>query len=415
MSIIGIVAEFNPFHNGHQYLMQSIRENCHSDGIICVMSGSFVQRGEPAICNKWARTRMALAQGADLVIELPFCFAVRSAYSFARGSVRLLERTGVVTHLAFGSESGQIDELQTIADLIANESPMFKQRLKQALDQGHSFPAARTQALKAVLPIPSLDLDHLLSQSNNILALEYLRVISEEHMQIIPMTVPRLGSSYNSQEISSYASASALRNAILQGQSLEDLRHALPTSSLQNLKQEIEAGRAPIRSDQLEQIILYKLRTIPVQELSEIHELTEGLEHRIQEAAVHAGSLEELRQSIKSKRYSMTRIDRALLYTIFHFTAQQAKSFDEAGPLYHHILGFSAKGQKILQEMRNKSTIPTFSRGSDVKAYWQTAENPLLHTMLDLDLTASNIYSLLYPQKQYRQGYADFTTSPIRI
>lgn len=414
MRIIGIITEFNPFHYGHKYFIETIRQQYHPDGIVGVMSGSFVQRGEPAICSKWARTHMALTSGVDLIIELPFAFAVRSAYPFALGAIRLLASTGVVTHLAFGSESGQLEELQTITRLLSEENPVFKRTLRQALDEGHSFPAARAAAVKASLPEVPQHIDHLLSGPNNILALEYLRVLHEEKMDIIPLTIPRIGAGYKEEDTGScYPSATAIRSAIRRKYPLDELAALLPAESMHILYQEMKAGRAPISSDQLEQIILYKLRTASISELQQIHEVSEGLEHRIKETAMQVGTLEELRQEIKSKRYSMSRIDRILLYALFTFTNELAADFDQAGPLYHHLLGFSSSGQKVLQQMHNKSTIPIFNRGSDLKYYWHNGE-PMLRDMLGLDLAASNVYTLLYPQASQRKAYSDFTTSPLR-
>jgi len=218
--------------------------------LLAFMSGSFVQRGEPAICNKWARTHMALTSGVDLIIETAFLllqYAVRT--HFALGAIRLLASTGVVTHLAFGSESGQLEELQTITRLLSEENPVFKRTLRQALDEGHSFPAARAAAVKASLPEVPQHIDHLLSGPNNILALEYLRVLHEEKMDIIPLTIPRIGAGYKEEDTGScYPSATAIRSAIRRKYPLDELAALLPAESMHILYQEMKAGRAPISS-----------------------------------------------------------------------------------------------------------------------------------------------------------------------
>jgi predicted nucleotidyltransferase len=415
MSVLGVIAEFNPLHNGHLHFIQRAKQSKDFSATICVMSGSFVQRGEAALCNKWVRTRMALQAGIDLVIELPFSFAVRSAYFFARGSIELLYRTGVVSHLAFGSESGQLEQLQSIAAIIANENPEYKYHLKHYLAKGLSFPVARAQTIQKIMGEQICDLERIILQPNNILAVEYLRVLEQEAISIEPLTIPRIGSGYNSIELSAYASASAIRHSLLEHPLNDDNMGSMPADVSALLQEEIQAGRAPVTLNSLEQAILAKLRTISLAKLSKIYEITEGLEHRIQAAANSSGTLEELRQSIKSKRYSLTRINRLLLYSFLGIETEQMQSFDQHGPLYLHILGFSTKGRKILQEIKNKSSVRIINRGSEVKSVYQDTSNPTLQAMLGLDIQATDIYTLLYPHSSNRQGSQDFTTSPVII
>ncbi|MDD4802058.1 MAG: nucleotidyltransferase [Syntrophomonas sp.] len=411
-SVLGIIAEFNPFHNGHLHLIKTARKGHDFSGIVCVMSGNFMQRGDAALCNKWVRARMALQAGADLVIELPFCFAVRSAYFFARGSIELLYRTTAVSHLAFGSESGNLEELQSISTIIARENDEYKKYLKHHLSQGLNFPVARARTIQAIIGKHIPNLDHVLMQPNNILALEYLRVLEQESIPLQPFTVIRKGSSYNSMELSPYASASAIRSTILSTCDTSLIENSMPPGSLALLKQEIFAGRAPVTIDDLQQSILVKLRTMPLEKLRQIYEVSEGLEYRIRKAAISSGSLAELRQLIKTKRYSQTRINRLLLYSLLDMEKEQIKSFDQHGPLYLHILGLSTKGQKILQTLKNKSNLQVLNRGSEVKKLCQDKSNPTLQAMLGLDVRATDIYSLLYPAVSARHGSLDYTTSP---
>lgn len=415
MSVLGIIAEFNPLHNGHLHFIQSAQQSQDFSATICVMSGNFVQRGEAALCNKWVRTQMALQAGVDLVIELPFSFAVRSAYFFARGSIELLYRTGVVSHLAFGSESGQLEQLQIIAAIIADESQEYKQHLKHYLTKGFSFPAARAKTIQKIMGEQITDLEHIILQPNNILALEYLRVLKQESIPIKPLTIPRIGSGYSSMELSPYASASAIRHSLLK-QPLSNHNMGFMPAEIQTLlQQEIDAGRAPVTLNTLEQAILAKLRTVSLPNLRKIYEITEGLEHRIQASAISNGTLAELRQSIKSKRYSLTRINRLLLYSLLEIETELMLNFDQHGPLYLHILGFSTKGRKILQEIKNKSSVRIINRGSEVKSAYLDKSNPTLQAMLGLDIQTTDIYTLLYPNSSTRRGSQDFTTSPIII
>ncbi|MGR6836237.1 nucleotidyltransferase [Syntrophomonas erecta] len=413
MTIAGIVAEYNPFHNGHLHLIAETKKNHDISAIICVMSGPFLQRGDTALCDKWSRAEMAVRCGVDLVIELPFCFASRSAYYFARGALLLLARSGVVTHLTFGSENGNIEELRSIARLLIDESDHFKTRIKGYLAQGLSFPSARARAIGDVLPREKEPLQNTLSQPNNILGIEYLRVIAKENLPLIPVTIKRT-SLYHSSCLDSMASAAAIRSGLYNGVSLLDIANAMPPASFQVLQKEIDLGKAPVYTPALEQAIMYQLRSMPVHELEQIYEMGEGLHNRFKEAADATTSLEELRQRVKSKRYSLTRINRILLYTLLSLTKNQICYFDQVGPLYMHILGFSVKGREILQKIKNISLLPLLSRGSQVKAAWDGHYGSDIEKMIHYDVLANDIYSLLYPSPSHRHAKHDFIRAPYR-
>jgi len=415
MAVLGIIAEFNPFHNGHLHLLRESQKQHDFEAIICVMSGNFLQRGEPALCSKWSRAEMAIQAGADLVMELPFCFAVRSAYYFARGALTLLYKTGVVTHLAFGSESGNLAQLQAVSSIIAHESDEYQKQLKDYLSQGLSFPVARSRALQSNSGVMIPDIRDILMQPNNILALEYLRILEEEHIPIVPFTVLRKGQGYHSTELSPWASASAIRRALQVELQTEKVKDSMPSGSFNILRREITAGRSPVPYNALEQSILMKLRTASAENLQKIYEISEGLENRIRKAAVNSRNLDELCQQIKSKRYSMTRIKRMLLYTLLDVTYQDIHLFDNYGPLYLHTLAFSTRGQKILQRMKNYSLITILNRGSQVKKAHTDKNQPVLSRMLDLDIRATDLYSLLYPNPEERSGGLDYIISPVRV
>lgn len=412
MSVIGIIAEYNPFHNGHLYLINEARKTEDPEGIICVMSGNFLQRGEPALCHKWARARMALAAGADLVIELPFCFAVRSAYYFARGGVNLLASTGLVTHIAFGSESGNLKKLDALAGYWLEESPEFKNQLKQYLDKGLNFPAARARALEDI--VEEKNLKDFIKNPNDILAVEYLRNIKEKKLAITPIVIKRTGSGYHSTELTRIASATAIRQALKNNVPMEKIKEALPETSFNILNEEIEKGYAPVLDEELGNLILFKLRTMTEEELINIYEIKEGLEGRFLNAAYQSADLEELRQNIKTKRYSMTRINRTLLYALFDFTWEKARLFDEHGPRYIRVLGFSEKGQTLLRKIKKNSPLKILSRGSEIKKALTKDPDPVLREMLSLDIKAGHIYSLLYPGTAARRGGQDFRMEVVK-
>ena len=261
----------------------------------------------------------------------------------------------------------------------------------------------------------SAELQNILTGSNNILAIEYLRVIKEEDLPFTPVLIKRKGSSYHDTELSPYASATAIRQSLLASHGLNELSKSLPPDSLNLLEREISAGRCPVSLDELDRTVLFKLRTMSLQDLNNIYEISEGLEFRFKKAANYSGTMEQLLKNVKSKRYSLTRIKRTLMYVLFALTNQQVKRFDQHGPLYLHILGFSSKGQKILQEMKNNSQIPIFSRGKDIKKARDKNPDTVLQEMIDLDVLATDIYTLLYPNPSQRQAGKDFTTPPVRI
>ena len=416
MSVLGIVAEFNPFHNGHLHLLTAVKDNGSFDAVVCVMSGSFLQRAEPAICNKWSRAEMALKAGIDLVIELPFCFAVRSAYYFARGAVQLLERTGVVTHLGFGSEHGNLTHLQKIAAILVQEPDDYKVLLKKLLGLGLSFPAARSQALQQFLGPQSINLEELLTGSNNILAIEYLHNIKKDNLNLLPFTIPRIGQNYHSEQLSNYSSATAIRTALQKNPVMSaEISQSLPLTSKNILLRELNSGGAPVLPNALEQAILANLRSMSINSLKDIYEISEGLEYRIKEASRLSGNLDQLRRRIKSKRYSLSRINRILLYSFFALTREQIAVFDQHGPLYFHILAVSSKGREILQEIKNKSNLTILNRGSEVKKLSKEEGKSTAGDMLALDIWATDIYSLLLPNPNMRSGGKDFLTSPLLL
>lgn len=418
MSVVGIIAEYNPFHNGHLYHLQRAKELTSAEATICIMSGNFVQRGEPAVVDKWARAEMALRSGADLVFELPFCFAARSAYNFARGAVQLLDRIGVVDYLCFGCEIDNLELLEEIASVICEEPDEFRLSLKTFLSTGNSFPVARAKAISQYFEshYPRVDPNtvlKILTGPNNILAVEYLRVLKEERSSIRPVLVPRRGAHYHDANLTGLASATAIRKH-LSINNHQDLALSLPAPSLKILQREFATGRGPVFEQAMDPILLALLRRISSIELAEIYDVTEGLENRIKKAARQSNSLAELKYRIKTKRYNLTRINRILLYVLMNVTKAQIRIFDQTGPTYLHLLGFSPLGQKILLKMKSNCRIFLLNRVKNVNKYLPGHEECTARRMLDLDLLATDIYSLFLATNQ-RKGGKDYTTSPIFI
>ena len=404
MELTGIVAEYNPFHNGHQYHLTQTNALQQADGIVAVMSGCFTQRGEAAVFDKWTRTEMALRCGVDLVLELPAAFAVRSAAHFAQGALLTLAATGAVTHLSCGVESQNATELEQLAAFLGEESPEYQQRLHQQLDLGLSFPAARQKALEQ-LQIAGTE---QLQTPNNILALHYLQTIQQHHFPITPVWVSRLGS-YNDDTLplsgQGFASASAIRKLLYEENSL--WQEQIPDAVRLLIHEKFQQGYLPMQNQCFSQILFALLRRSTPEQLSNIIEMNEGLENRLYSAAHQVNTLEELCTAVKSKRYTYTRIQRTLIHLLLNMTRQQ--QWQE--PQYLRVLGFTANGQKILKELKKTAQLPILIRPA--RQQQQLTEQG--RQMLALDYRATNLYYLGYPLPSLRKSNLDLLQMPIQV
>ncbi len=399
MKIIGIVSEYNPFHKGHQYQIEKSRQDLNASGVVAIMSGNFVQRGYPAIYNKWVRAEMAVRSGVNLVIELPTYFATSSAEPFARGAVELLHHSGVVTHLSFGSEVDELNALKEISTLLNNPTDTFTEALSTSLTEGSSFPAARSKALAKALPELVTRLD--LNQSNIILAVEYLKALQQLNSTIEPYLVKRQGSSYHDDRLDSpFVSATAVRKLIHEMPERLFTEDWIPQSVMEVLK------RTPFRASKIEdfeKLILYALRMSNAQELSSFRDISEGLENKLLEASHTSSTYEMLVQNVKSKRYTQTRINRVLLNTLLGIKPIEINLEKEG---YFRVLAFDEVGQKILREMKKKSSLPVITNINKHKDF--LAESPLLQ----LDVKATEIYQLGQIEPAWIKGGLDFLAKP---
>lgn len=411
MKTVGIITEFNPFHNGHAYLFNQIRKQ-GADIIICVMSGPFTQRGEAALCSKWVRARMAVQCGADLVAELPVAYAVRSAYDFARGGIYLLQALGA-QHLAFGCETPDLSLLKQLAQILAEEPPIYRQRLQQNLRSGKGFAAARTAALQECLSSKSEAIVALLHAPNTILALEYLHVLTAESIPLKPWLIPRQGAGYHDTNLQHFASAQAIRSHLYaQPQALSPLKTAMPEAAYLLLQEEITQGRAPFQITSWDVMLLSRLRMTSVQELALIFEMREGLENRILKTAYACGTVEQLVQAVSGRRYPRSRIRRLLLYAWLGLTQQQAAAFQQDFPLrYAHILAANINGQRWMQKLHTQS--PEFSllsSGRELRNFLHQPHSELqtAQELLQFNLKATSLYHLGMPNPSARVGDSDF-------
>jgi predicted nucleotidyltransferase len=410
MSILGIIAEYNPFHNGHLYHIQKAKEISGIDCVICVMSGNFVQRGEPAIFDKWSRAEMALSQGIDIVLELPVMYATRSAYWFARGAIETLHKTGIVTHLTFGVETTNTEVLLGAAELLAKESQEFKSDIKSALNEGLSFPRARAKALSKYFS------PDIFSTPNNVLGLAYLQVLRERNIPLIPVPVVRKGTSYNEGTLTPNAlpSATAIRHRLLEKpeEMPSTLEAYLPLDVLSIISNEIKHGRGPVLADFLDSQVMTLLRKSSIQELQSIVDISEGLENRIMQKAQMSVNTKDFLDSLKTKRFTYSRLQRFLIHLLLDYNKDKA-AYLTGGPHYLRLLGFTSQGRKMLKKIKSEATIPLITKPAHAIKLAQG--NDAFNVFWDMDTLATNLYSLLYPNMKVRSGNLDYYRQPISL
>lgn len=418
MNVIGIIAEYNPFHNGHKYLLHSIKTKFQPDGIMCVMSGNFVQRGEPAIFNKWSRAKMALMSGIDLVVELPTCFATSTAEIFAESAISLFEQTNIVKGISFGVEERCKKELLYLGKLLSNEPLSFKKYLKKYLDTGISFANAREKAIIKHLksenvPFSKYQLLDLLKKPNFILALEYTKAIHKLDSKIDIFPILRRGAGYHNTALNTtFPSATAIRNVLKSlkysnkiKSTLKKISAGIPPYCLKIINDEITAGHEPIFLDDFETLLLYVLRRTPTSQFTNFFDVTEGLENRIKKAAKISTNINELILNIKSKRYPETKIQRILTHILLNI---DRKLLSLRKPLYMRVLGLTPIGGEIIKTIKGQSDIPIITRAASHKKLNNGAKS-----MLNVDLLASDIYSLAYINPSCKKGIQDFSNSVI--
>jgi predicted nucleotidyltransferase len=393
--ITGIITEYNPFHKGHEYHLRNAKCDTNADGIICVMSGNFMQRGIPGIIDKWKRAEMAIKNGVDLVLELPVVYSLSSAEHFAFGSVSLLNSLGIVDNLYFGSEEGRIDILQNIASTLVNEPFEYKKLLKNHLASGLPFHLSRANALNEYLN--SSEVLNVLASSNNILGIEYIKALIKLQSKIIPKTLKREGSSYNDTDLSStYSSATSIRNHLKEN-SLKELINILPKASYDVLCELSNANYPFIFEEDMFKYIKYKLLTNE-KSLINLPDISEGLENKILKEILNASSLNELILNSKSKRYTYTRINRILAQSFLNLEEFELLKLCKMPTPYARVLGFNSIGRTILKDIKSKGNINLITK---------VPRNNLC-THMKIDILGTKAYSILNqnvnPMDDYLKG-----------
>ncbi len=386
--ILAIIAEYNPFHNGHLYHLQKSKKDLKPDYSICIMSGSFCERGDTSIIDKWSKTEAALKCGFDMVIELPVLYSISSAENFAEGALKILDAFNGDVTLSFGSECGDLDILNNVANVLYDEPKEYQTILSHELSKGLSYPKARENALLLYLN-DIKKYANILSNPNNILGIEYLKAIKNLKSKVKPYTVKRIDAGYNSLKVKDrLASATAIRNLLKEN---KDVKKLMPTPSFNILYENINHRKIIKDISVFEKEIIFTLRKMSLKDIANLQDVSEGLENVIKQAANNCNNLEDLINSIKSKRYTRSRIQRILLYSILNITKKDIQDSYKTKP-YIRVLGVSDKGKSLLSKLNN----PKYPVITSVKKFIDSNNNKILKNMLEKDILASNIYTLGY-------------------
>ena len=380
--VAGIIAEYNPFHNGHKYMVNKCREN-GATHVVAVMSGNFVQRGSVAIMDKRSRARAALKGGVDLVIELPVSWAVGSAEAFARGGISLLDSLGCVDVLNFGAECDDAELLKKAAQAVCDKR--VDALIVEELQGGISYPRARENAVRVVYGNEIAD---VIGKPNNILAVEYIKALNAMNSNISPEPILRRGAQHDSlKENGEFSSASALR--ILLERENRRAYEYMPMESVAEFEKLKSVGRAPACADESERAILSRLRLLTVEDIKKAPDVSEGLENRIYNAIQTATSIEELYDIIKTKRYTHSRIRRIVTALYLGITPEDSK----VEMPYIRVLGFNDRGREILKDIKDTAKLPVIMKASQFEALSPEAQH-----IFDIECKATNLYNLSTPR-----------------
>ncbi len=381
MRSVGIICEYNPFHNGHLFHLEQIKEKFPHHSIVLVMSGHFTQRGDVSIMNKWDKTEIALFYGVDLVVELPFVFATQSADVFAKASIELLNLLQV-EYLVFGSECNQISRLIELAK-IQLDHPKYNTLVKQYLDDGFNYPTALSKAL--------YDLSgKKIKEPNDILGLTYIREIFKTNSSIQPVCIPRQNN-YNALDLEGpMSSATSIRHALENG---VDIAPYVPAKTLDYLTSlHFTKDYFPL--------LKYKILT-DMDHLEQYQTVDEGIENRIRKFIVSSKNLDELILKTKTKRYTYNKLNRMFMHILCNVTKKEIKQFTKIE--YIRVLGFSKKGRNLLKELKSSIPVPIVTNFSSIH-----------HPMLDFELRATAIYaSTLEEREKIKLIESEYKNSPI--
>lgn len=390
MAVAGVIAEYNPFHGGHLHHLRTVRSRLGEDTpVVVTLSGDFVQRGEAAVFSKFARAEAAVRCGASLVLELPLPWCLSSAEGFARGGIGLLAATGVVDTISFGSESGDAEALRRCAEVMDTEG--FRRALRENLERGVSFAAAREKAAAGLLGKEA----ELLRSPNDLLGVEYIRAAKMLGADMSFLTVKRDGSAHDGP-----GSAKELREMM---SALRDWLRYVPDNAAQVYLKEIREGRGPVGPDSLRQGLMSRLRMLTEEELALLPDASEGLDHRLYRAIQKASSPEEAAAAAKTKRYALSRIRRMILCAALGVRRGDA----DGAPPYIRVLAMDEKGAGLLKTMRRSASVPVIVKSAHINRCDQRAKE-----VFELTGRAHDLYVLGYGSIEHHAALEDWRSSP---
>ena len=408
--VVGIIAEYNPFHNGHLYHLLQAKDLAQADYVVAVISGNFTQRGDTSIVDKWTKAYMAICGGCDLVLELPTVYSISSAENFASGAIKILDSLKIVDSIAFGAEASDLATLNNIANVLYTEPRGYTNILTHELQKGISFPSARENAILMYLN----DIKryaNILNSPNNILAIEYLKALKTQKSNMNPIMVKRSKVYYNDDRIvDDFASATAIRK-LIKRREYEDLRKVVPRSTYKILSRQIRDGNIVLGLENFEKEIIYTLRKMNIREIANLPDVSEGLENLIKNSADNCNDMSKLIANIKSKRYTQTRIQRILLYALLGIDKKMMEDSKKVTP-YVRVLGFTNKGKELISEINKRN--PKINMITSVKKFIEKNNKPSNRTimqMLQKDIFATDVYTLGFDFES--KANLDFTNNMI--
>jgi predicted nucleotidyltransferase len=401
----GIIVEYNPFHNGHYYHLQKTKEITKADCLIAVMSGNFLQRGEPALVSKWVRTKMALEAGVDIVVELPYAFATQHAEIFASGAISILHSL-YCKQICFGSESGNIDDFTQALFFLEKHEQSYHALVRSFLKKGMSYPKALATAYQQLQP-QHIQLD--LGKPNNILGFYYVKAIKQLHSHMKPSTIQRTSAQYHDEQFTSnhIASATSIRKSVFENKgNLSPIKPYVPKATYQLLQEYIQQYHTFHRWEDYFSLLKYKILTSTPAELQNIYEIEEGIEYRIIDTIREATSFHEFMAKLKTKRYTWTRLQRMCVHILTNTTKEQMAKIPEKNiSPYIRLLGMSKKGQEYIRKVKKKLEIPLIAKLSSFH-----------DELLFLDIKAAQTYSFIFPEPlRTKMMKGEYATPPIRF
>lgn len=412
MKVCAVIAEYNPFHLGHAYLLKQARLLTDADYIVVVMSGNFVQRGEPALVDKYARTKAALSCGADLVLELPTCFSAGSAEYFARGAISMLDHLGMVDFLCFGSECSEIHFLSQFADIFLKEPEPYKKILMEKLKLGYSYPTARSNALVIAYPELAADIS-VISSPNNILGIEYIKALHRRRSLIHPVNIRRMGSDHRDQRLGPFHSSSrALRLAIQSDRSIEGLRSQMPEEAY-NILMDYFDREKPLFQDDFSTLLHYKLLSEQAKGYTDYLDITPGLSDKICKYVYQYTTFSEFCDLLKSKDMTYTRISRCLLHILLNITKDNMQFYidNQDAISYARLLGFREDAKPLLTVIDQKTSIPLITKMADADKLLTGGGRH----MFQQEVQITDIYSSIQAAKAGHKMYHEYTRPMIVV